>query len=643
MTLAPYGSWSSPITPASLTAAFVGLAAPALKDGGLYWLESHPDQGGRVSLWCRGRNGGERELTKKHYVRTRVHEYGGGEYAVGTGEVVFSSFPDGRVFRCRAAADPVPLTAGEPFRFADLRVHPDRNLVLAVREDHSGAGEPVNTIVAVRLDGPEDQIGTVLCADCDFYSSPELSDDGRLAWTQWNHPDMPWDATAIMVGRFDADTVHDVTRVAGGPGEAAIQPRWAGDRLIFASDRSGWANLYAWTSSGVGPPLHPADTEFARPQWVLGDNPYAVVDSDHLLCSASRGGETSLGLLALSSRSWTPVPLDGSTSAVVVEGDRAAAVVTYGDRPSELVVLDLPSGRPETIRVSSATRLDPDLVSSARLVTWSSPEGGVYGWFYPPTNPSFSAAEGSAPPLLTVCHGGPTGFSDPGFRPSTQFWTSRGLAVLEVNYGGSAGYGRAYRERLKGNWGIVDVRDCADGARAAADQGLADGDRLVIMGGSAGGYTALRALTTGRTFAAGISLYGVGDLEALARDTHKFESRYLDGLVGPYPAARDVYVERSPISHVNQLSAPMLLLQGTEDKVVPPEQSATMAAAARAKRLPVGLVMFEGEGHGFRRAESIQASYEAQLFFLGRVLGFDPADDLPGIEIENEPTQSTER
>lgn len=643
---APYGSWTSPISIEMLTSASVRLGTPAVDGNDLYWTEARADQGGRVSLWRLAPHQARTELTPApFYVRSRVHEYGGGEYAVRDGVVVVSSFDDGRVYLLSDDAPPRPLTpCGADLRYADLRVHPTRNLVLAVREDHSSHGEPVNTIVALDLNGPNHDGGRVLCQGADFYSTPELAPDGRLAWVEWNHPDMPWDATRLRVAKLtgsaptEAGLAAEPDTVAGGDAESAVQPRWTpSGTLAFLSDRTGWWNFYTFSDRGIRS-VHEAEAEFCEPQWTLGAQPYAVVDDDHLICTWSRNGASSTGLLTLSTGELKPIPAGSGTTALAANHHLAAAVVTFEDRPVALSKLELSNWTWTEVRRSSEIAVEKNLVSVARPVSWSGTDGPVYGWFYPPTNPDCTAPNGSLPPLITYSHGGPTSFSPATFDLDVQYWTSRGFAVLDVNYGGSAGYGRAYRQRLNGNWGIVDVEDCAHGARAMGEQGLADPDRLTIQGGSAGGYTTLRALTSTDVFAAGISLYGVGDLESLAQDTHKFESRYLDGLVGPYPEAAEIYRDRSPVHHVDNLNAPILLLQGSEDKVVPPNQAEAMAAAARSKGLPVALIVFPGEGHGFRRAENIRASIEAQLYFLGRVFGFTPADELPAIPIENLPT-----
>ena len=641
MLTAPYGSWDSPVSVELMTSASVGLSAPTLDGTDLYWIESRADQGGRAALMRQSGDGAPVELTPAPwYVRTRVNEYGGGEYAVRDVVVVFSHVADGRLYLLRDGSEPTPLTPPAGYRFADLRVHPDRALVLAVREDHTGDGEPVTTLVALPLSGQGDG-GTVLCSGADFYASPELGEDGRLAWVEWDHPQMPWDATRLLVGRLDGYQVSDVRQVAGGERESAVDPRWTPDgTLVFLSDRSDWWNPYAWSDSAADSRgevrcLHQAAAEFTGPLWRLGQNPYAVAGNDELLMSWGEDSGPVVGLLRLSDGELTPLgPVGTGTGSLTASGRRGAAVLSSPDRPPRLAVLDLSSGSWTEVRAASEVSVPVELVSVARPVTWPSDQGPVHGWFYPPTNPGFRAPEDTLPPLLTLSHGGPTAHSPASFSLAVQYWTSRGVGVLDVNYGGSTGYGRAYRERLQGLWGIVDVADCAAGAVAMGAAGLVDPHRLAIAGGSAGGYTTLRALTATTVFAAGISRYGVGDLESLARDTHKFESRYLDGLVGPYPAAAATYRDRSPINHVDLLSAPILLLQGADDRVVPPNQAEAMAAAARAKGLPVALIIFEGEGHGFRRADNMRAATEAELYFLGRIFGFTPADDLPVIDIE---------
>jgi dipeptidyl aminopeptidase/acylaminoacyl peptidase len=635
--IAPYGSWVSPISVDHLIGSSVGLSSVQIDGDQVYWLESRADERGRVSLWRRLLSGGEPvEVTPSTAcVRDRVHEYGGGEYHVSGGTVVYSEFSDGRLYAVRDDTTPRPITPEGALRFGDIRVHPDWDLVLAVREDHSAVAEPINTIVALDLDGPNIDGGTVLCSGADFYSTPELSANGRLAWTQWNHPNMPWDSTTIMIGSLSSRVITDSQAIAGGTGESALQPRWLGEKLIFASDRTNWWNLYLW-SDGRVKPLHETKAEFCAPQWTLGQRPYAIIDDDHLLCTVNRSGEQSIAVLQISSGTLRSTASPGvATTSLDVGGRCAAAVLSFPDRPAALALLDLDRDAWDIVRSSFKISIPIDAISLARRVSWTSEGCEIHGYFYPPVNTNWQAPAGTLPPMITLIHGGPTGFASPEFKIGYQFWTSRGFAILDVNYSGSAGFGREYRDRLKGRWGVVDVHDCISGTLAMGTERLADPARLAIRGGSAGGFTALAALTMSNVFNAAISQYGIADLEALAKDTHKFESRYIDSLIGPYPEDRHLYLERSPINHLDQLSAPILLLQGTEDMVVPPEQAEMLAAAARRRGLPVALIMFEGEGHGFRKAETIKAAIEAQIYFLGRIFGFEPADQVPPISIDN--------
>jgi len=640
MVTAPYGSWASPISIDDVSAASKVISAVRIDGTQVNWLETRPDQGGRTSIWRYELNGGGPiELTASPaYVRSRVHEYGGGEYDVRDGIIVYSEFRDGRLYRQNREGETGALTPEGAFRYADLRVHPQRNLVLAVRENHSESGDPSNAIVALELHGDNENGGTVLCQGADFYSTPELADDDQLCWTEWNDPNMPWDSTMIMVGRLSGNAVEDVVAVAGGPGESAGQGRWLPDgRLIFASDRTGWWNLYL-RDDGADRALCSIEAEFSGPQWVLGQNPYAVLDEDHLLCTVVQMGIPDTALLTVSSGELVSITEPGVGSFSVAAGSGVgAAVLGHVDRPPSLAIFDVQRHIWRDVVTASSTVLEPGSLSSPQAVSWSGEQGQVHGWFYPPANARYEAPAGDLPPLITLSHGGPTGAATPDFQIGHQFWTSRGYAILDVNYGGSTGYGRAYRDRLLGNWGITDVRDCAAGAQAMGQQGRADPARLISKGSSAGGYTTLRALTRTRAFSAGISLYGIGDLEALVADTHKFESRYLDRLVGPYPDRRDLYRDRSPITHVEELFAPILLLQGLDDPVVPLNQAELFAEAARRKGLPVALLVFEGESHGFRKAETIRTSIEAQIDFLGRILGFQPADEVPPIKIDNLP------
>jgi dipeptidyl aminopeptidase/acylaminoacyl peptidase len=569
--------------------------------------------------------------------RTRVHEYGGGDFAVHDDTVYFSNFADQRIYRCPPGGEPEPLTPETGRRFADMVVDPTRNRLIAVREDHAER-DPVNEIVGVDL---EDGAETMLATGNDFYSSPRLSPDGsRLAWLTWNHPNMPWDGTELVVCDVDADgRLGNVGRVAGGPDESIFQPEWSPDgTLHFASDRTGWWNLYRLSAGNVEP-LCEKEAEFGAPQWMFGMSTYAFLSSGRIVCSYTNRGGSHLALLDTENRHLEPIETPYSSIAFLRNDLATGNVVFRGGSPMGpacIVSLDTSTGEYEVLRRSDEIEIDSGHLSVPEPIEFPTEnDRTAYAFFYPPNNRDYAAPEGERPPLLVMSHGGPTSATSTALDLEIQYWTSRGIAVLDVNYGGSTGYGREYRRRLDGAWGVVDVEDCANGAIYLAGRGLVDGDRLIITGGSAGGYTTLCALAFTDTFAAGASHFGVSDLEELAKETHKFESRYLERLIGPYPERADLYRERSPINHAQKLSCPVIFFQGLEDEVVPKEQAETMFAALREKGLPVAYVPFEGEQHGFRRAENIRRALDGELYFYSRIFGFELADPVEPVQIEN--------
>lgn len=620
-----YGSWRSPVSPADLTAAALRLGPGIIDNGVRYWTEGHPEDGGRVSLWRQFPGTPATQFTDPDVnIRTAVNEYGGGDWTVADGLVAYSTAPDGAVWLQGHEGPARRLAPGEGFRYAALSLAPAAGLLLAVREDHRAPGEPPQTIVALDLDGDNLDGGRVLVSGADFYAHPSLNAAGQLAWAEWRHPQMPWDQACVAVAPL-ADPGRRI-EVESRPGVSALYPAWAPDgALIYLSDDNGFWNFRRWYDGQVAD-LWPASADFCGPLWTLGPVPYTVIDATHVGCTWLVDGFAHLGVLDFAS---TPrlheLDVPAVSAAVTGNGGRCLAVLGFADRPSELVDLDWESGTWHGVQRAELPPVAALAISPARPVTWNSPDGPVHGWFYSPTNESFRAPAAELPPVQVWTHGGPTGFAGPEFNLAVQFWTSRGIGILDVNYSGSSGYGRAYRERLRGNWGLSDVRDCVLGVQSLVADGLADPARLSIRGGSAGGYTTLAALTETDVFAAGISLYGIGDLETLATDDHKFESRYLDGLVGPYPQARETYRERSPIHHLDRLRCPMLILQGADDRVVAPTQATAMAESVAAKGLPVRLRIFEGEGHGFRRAETIIEVAELALAFLAEVHGFTPA------------------
>jgi dipeptidyl aminopeptidase/acylaminoacyl peptidase len=637
-TVSPYGSWKSPITTDLVAGAEVGLEQIRLDGDDIYWIERRPQEGGRKVIVRCSRDGKIADVTPTGFnARTRVHEYGGGDYAVAHGQIVFSNFTDQRLYFQEVGSQPKPLTPEATVRYADGQIDRRRNLFFCVREDHSGAGEAVNTLVRINLVGSEG--ATVLISGKDFYSSPRLSPDGsHLAWLAWNHPNMPWDGSELWVGTLTDDgSITDARRIAGGVDESIGQPEWSPDgSLYFVSDRTAWWNLYRWRDDPIEP-LCPMDAEFGQPHWVFGTSLYAFASERTVVCSYTKNGRDYLA--TLDAQAGTPHPIDipfSSISQVRCSADRVAFIGASSTESTAVVSLDVTTKHFDVLRRSRETTAALGYLTEAKSIEFPT-EGGLsaYGYFYPPRNSDYTAPVNEKPPLIVMSHGGPTSSSSSSLKYSIQYWTSRGIAVLDVNYGGSSGYGRAYRERLRGQWGIVDVDDCVNGARYLAKRGEVDSNRMAIRGGSAGGYTTLCALTFRGVFKAGASHYGISDLEALARDTHKFESRYLDRLIGPYPERRDLYVERSPIHFTDRLSCAMIIFQGLEDKVVPPNQAEKMVEAVRAKKLPIAYLTFEGEQHGFRKAENIKRVLEAELYFYSKVFGFDLAESVEPVKIEN--------
>ncbi len=635
---APYGSWKSPITTELITAKTVGLGQFALDGETVILSEMRPSEGGRTAL-VRFAPGLEPvdAIPSGFNARTRVHEYGGGHLAAFDGALYFVNFKDQHLYRQKPGADFELMTPGDGYRYADIEIDYLRKRLICIREDHTGQGEAVNTIVALSLDGNDD--GTVLAEGYNFFSTPRLSPDGsRLAWLCWNHPNMPWDGSELWVAEIRADgTLAKREQVAGGPAESIFQPEWSPAGVLhFVSDRSGWWNLYR-LKDGIEP-LYPMDAEFGEPQWVFGMRTYDFISEHEILCAYTQNGTWSLARLDTLQKTLTNYNLPFTSYDYLQVGDGAAVLIgSSATAPTALVKLDLATGKTEILRQAFKPTVDPGYFSVPQMVEFPTGNGlTAHGIFYPPANKDYAAPEGERPPLIVMSHGGPTSAATTALRYGIQYWTSRGFAVLDVDYGGSTGYGREYRMRLNGNWGLVDVEDCCNGALWLAEQGLVDRQRMAIRGGSAGGFTTLAALIfKSGVFGAGASHFGVSDLEALATDTHKFESRYLDNLVGPYPARRDIYVARSPIHHTQKLSTPIILFQGAEDPVVPPSQSEKMFEAARAQEIPTAYLVFEGESHGFRKAESIKRSLEAELYFYSKIFGFDTADKIEPVEIEN--------
>ena len=655
--VAPYGTWRSPLPASTVANAGLRLSSVMLDGDDIYWLEGRPSEGGRYVLVRRTPDGVIKDVTPSGTnVRTRVHEYGGGACTVSDGVVYFTNFSDQRIYRINVdEGEQEPITPAGAWRYADFVVDERRQRLICVREDHSQEGrEAVNTLVSVPI-GPAEAghdvrphdmggAGEVIASGYDFYSTPRLSPDGsQLTWVCWRHPRMPWDGSELWIaGVTESGSLTDARCIAGGDAESIYQPGWSPDGdLYYVSDRTGWWTLYRSSRSSHSDRsiVRGVDrSEFGEPAWVFGTAMWAFAGRSRMVVSYSRGGFSHLATLdpdggvlvdlapGLQPHEWLTAT---STHVVLVAG--------FATKSDAVVRIELASGSIETLREASSVSLDEADISIAEPVEFPTGDNVTgHAFYYPPRNHQFTGPQDEAPPLIVISHGGPTAAASPTLNLNIQFWTTRGFAVVDVNYRGSSGYGREYRERLNGRWGIVDVEDVINAARSLCSRGLADERRLIIRGGSAGGYTTLAALAfRPGVFAAGASYYGICDLELLARDTHKFESRYLDSLVGPYPDALPVYRARSPVRAADQLHSALILFQGLEDVVVPPSQSELMADAVRRKGLPVAYLAFPGEQHGFRRRETIVRCLEAELYFYAVVFGFTPAEPLPLVPIDN--------
>jgi len=636
---APYGSWASPITSDLIVASSIGLGGVSIDGSDVYWIESRPQEQGRSVIVRCSPDGRQADVTPPttqggpaaFNVRSRVHEYGGGAYLISRGIVYFCNDADQHLYRQEMGGGPPVAITEAPtqprgLRYADGAMDETRGRMVWVCEDHqTGAAQPVNSLVDISIDGSRPQ--RTLVSGNDFYAAPRLNPDNtQLAWLEWHHPNMPWDGTELWVGHCAADgTIADKKKVAGGDAESICQPEWSPDGVLyFVSDRSGWWNLYRVTGDALGASgaieaVYPLAAEFGSAQWSFRPSRYAFASAQRLVCSYSRDGTAFLASVDLSTLAVTPIATEFTEIGSLCADTNH--VYFIGASPTHfpaIVKLAPASGHTAILKTSNTqeVRRYDGYLSIPQPIEFPT-ENGVtaFGLFHPPANRDFSASEGELPPLIVRSHGGPTSAFSSGLDWGVQYWTSRGFAVLNVNYGGSTGYGRAYRERLRGQWGIVDVDDCINGAKYLAASGRVDGSRMAIRGGSAGGYTTLCALTFHNVFKTGASYYGISDLEALAKDTHKFESRYLDGMIGAYPVRRDLYIERSPVHFADRLSVPIAFFQGAEDAIVPPNQAEAMVDALKAKGLPFQYLLFDGEQHGFRRAQTIKRTLDAELYF----------------------------
>ena len=639
--LSSYGSWTTPVTAAFLAASSISVSEPAMEMGEFYWKEARPKEGGRYVLVHR-QGTGIAQLTPRGFnVRTTVHEYGGGDYFVHEGRVYFSNYSDQRLYVQDPGSRPRAITpGGVDLRYADGVVDKKRSRIVMVREDHRVRGrQAVNTVVGIDL--AEGGPGKVLVSGNDFYSNPRLNPEGsRLAWLTWSHPNMPWDGTELWVGRLGADgRIQEKEIVAGGARESIFEPEWSPDgTLYFVSDKTGWWNLYREGRGGAeAEALLPMKAEFGGPQWSFRPLRYAFESPDSIVCAYVIEGTSYLGRLdtSIGRLNEVKIPYTEITEVLAWPG-HALLVAGSPIKPISIVTLDLDTGRTRVLRRSIERVVDPGYLSGPEAIRFPTENGKeAYAFYYPPRNKDFRAPPGEKPPLVVMSHGGPTSAVTTTLKHSIQYWTGHGLAVADVNYGGSTGYGREYRERLKGNWGVVDVDDCVNAAKYLVRRGEVDGGKVAIRGGSAGGYTTMCAVTFRSFFKAGASLFGISDLEGFDETTHKFESRYNESLIGPYPEREEVYRERSALHHADWVSCPLILFQGLEDKIVPPAQSKKFYEAVKKKGLPVVYVAFEGEQHGFRRVENIKRAMELELYFYSRVFGFKPADRIKPVRIEN--------
>ncbi|TRZ57194.1 MAG: S9 family peptidase [Rhodocyclaceae bacterium] len=634
---ASFGTWTSPISARAIAAGSKTLSSIRIHDEVVFWLEGIAAQGGRVALVRADRHNPCRTITDPTLnVRTRVHEYGGGAYLVSGDEIFYSNFADNLVYAQRVGEPPRPVTDQGLLRHADFEIDAARSRLLAVQEDHTVSGrEATNRLVSLSMTEPGTT--TILAEGCDFYAAPRLSPDGQhLAWLSWNHPLMPWNGSELWVAAVDPDgAVSSARRVAGGSEESMCQPTWSpGGDLYVVSDRSGWWNIYR-VRDGALKPICPMNAEFGRPHWIFAERMFGFCDEYHIVATFIVNGISKLARIDVRDGTLMPIAADCTEIHDIAVGKNfVVALAASPTTPLQVLRIDLATGQSTPLAQCTDAVPEHGYLSAPQGITYATAAGRIaHAFFYPPANADFLAPAGELPPLIVTSHGGPTSMAGNGLRLGIQYWTSRGFAVLDVNYGGSSGYGRAYMELLDGKWGILDVGDCVAGAGYLADHGLVDRDRMAIRGGSASGFTTLCALTFHKVFKAGASHYGVSDLAALDVDTHKFESRYSSQLVAG-PLERDqVYQQRSPLMHAHLITCPMIFFQGLEDKVVPPSQSEIMVGALRKRNVPVAYVAFEGEGHGFRRAENIQRALEAELYFYGRVFGFKQADDIEPVDI----------
>ncbi|AQQ54883.1 S9 family peptidase [Planococcus lenghuensis] len=633
----PYGSWKSPVTTDLIVQGTTPLVSTGLLGQDLYWVEARPKEAGRNTVMRQAQDGTVTELTPAPYnVRTRVHEYGGISYCFLGGALYFSNFDDNFLYVRSEDGDIERITTDSNLRYADPAVDVRKQRTYWVREDHTeSAIAAETTIVVMDTDGGNERI---VVSGSDFYSSPRLSPDGsQLAYLTWQHPNMPWDESELWVADLAEDgTLLNAKRVAGGSGESVTQPVWSPDGMLyFASDRSNWWNIMR-INGGNAETVYAKDAEFASPGWMFGISDYAFIDDTVIICTYTDKGVKHLAKIDVVTGALIPMETAYTFFSSIHSNGSDAVFIAASPTEFPRIVRMNTKDQLAVIKASAELSVDKSYISQPETIEYPTADGKTaYAFYYRPHNPEYAAPADEKPPLLVHVHGGPTGMTTAILNLVKQYWTSRGFALVDVNYGGSAGFGREYRERLKGNWGITDVEDSANAVRYLIEKGEVDGSRVAISGGSAGGYTTLASLVFTDVYSAGASHFGLSELEVFVKETHKFESRYLHGLIGPYPEAKDVYAERSPINFTDRLSCPVIFFQGLEDKIVLPNQAEGMVEALKEKGLPVAYLAFEGEGHGFRKSTNIKRAIEGEFYFYSRIFGFEPAQAIEPVEILN--------
>ena len=635
-----YGSWESTITPEKITEG--GLRFSEIRSNGsdLYFLEGRPEESGRYVIVKQASDGKISDAIPKEFnSRNAVHEYGGGSYAVGQKNIYFTNWNDQRIYKVNGE-NVNPITKEPPFeksiRYSDLTLSIDEEWLFCVRETHFEKEEAKNELVAIST---TENSQIVLCTGRDFYSSPRINPTNKeICWLEWDHPNMPWDGTELFIANFDLDGLSEIKFIDGSKNISIIQPEWSDSgELIYISDESGWWNLKKYSENTTATILD-EETDHGEPAWNFGVRTYFLKDDYIYLRGSSKNNNKGLiRKINISGEIIEEIEvLHTSIGGLTHHENKALYIGASPVSNSEIVSYDLMKKNEETIKESNPVKIDIEEISIPEEISFPTTQNAIaYGYFYKPKNKNFQGESEEKPPLLVISHGGPTSATSNALNLSIQYWTNRGIAVADVNYRGSTGYGKKFRDSLKGNWGVYDTDDCIAAVDHLSEKGLVDSSRVAIKGGSAGGYTTINALTFHDRFAVGATYYGIADLSVFIDDTHKFESKYLESLIGKYPEEKEIYYERSAINFTDQLSCPMIIFQGTEDKIVPPSQAEIMAQGLRDKKIPFSLIMYEGEQHGFRQSKNIISSLESELYFYSKVLGFKPFDKLNEIEIEN--------